>query len=142
MYNVLTCIRLYVYVVCYSYNIYIIIMYMYTYTHVVMWSFKIVLCNKDCDLKSCKNVDDYITNLDDCRGTAAVYRYFSIGLGMIPLTGICNFYSGNNFDGVFELVEGLVALFSIWCGCIYCCDEIQHRNDNTHPLLVCELASL
>ena len=59
---------------------------------------------------------------------------------MIPLTGICNFYSGNNFDGVFELVEGLIALFSICCGCIYCCDEIQHRNDDTHPLLVCELA--
>ena len=78
-----------------------------------MWSFKIVFGNKDCDLKSCKSVDDYINNLDDYRGTAAVYRYFTVGLSMIPLTGISNFYSGNSFNGVFELAEGLIALFSI-----------------------------
>ena len=93
-----------------------------------MWSSKIVFGNKDCDLKSCRSVGDYIKNLDDCRGTAAVYRYFTVGLSMIPLTGISNFYSGNSFDGAFELVEGLVA---IWCGCIYCCDEFQRRDDSS-----------
>ena len=103
-----------------------------------MWSFKTVLCNKDCDLKLCKNVDDYIKNFDDCRGTAAVNRIITIGLSMIPLTGISNFYCGNIFDGVFELAEGLIALLSICCGCIYCCDEIQYRNDDSCiPLLVC-----
>ena len=49
-----------------------------------------MLGHEDCDLKSCKNVDDYIKNLDDCRGTAAVYRYFTVRLSMIPLTGFGN----------------------------------------------------
>ena len=97
-----------------------------------MWSFEIVLGNKDCDLKSCRSVDDYIKNLDNCRGTAAVYRYFAVGLSVIPLTGISNFYSGNIFDGAFELVEGLVALISICCCCVYCFNEDQ-CDDN--PLL-------
>ena len=105
-----------------------------------MWNFKIVLCNKDCDLKSCRSVDDYINNLDNCRGTAPVYRHTTIALSKIPLTGISNFYSGNTFDGVFELVEGLVALFSICCCtcCLYCCEGFQHRHDD-NPVLYCQL---
>ena len=73
-----------------------------------MWSFKVVLCNKDCDLKSCRSVDDYIKNLDSCRGTAAVYRYTTVALSMIPLTGISNFYSGNTFDAVFKLANSTI----------------------------------
>lgn len=94
-----------------------------------MWSFKIVLC---------RSVGHYIKNLDDCRGIAAVYRSTTVALSLIPLTGIGNFYSGNSFDGNFELAEGLIALFSLWCGCVYCCNEFQRRHDD-NPLLCCEL---
>ena len=101
---------------------------------VVMWSFKIVLCNKDCDLKLCKDVSDYIKNADDCRGTAAVvYRFTTQALSMIPLTGINNFYSGNYFNAVFEVLEGVIVLFSLR----QCCrlNDVLHTDDD--PLLAC-----
>ena len=103
-----------------------------------MWSFKIVLCNKDCDLKLCKDVNDYIKNADDCRGTAAVsYRSTTIILSMIPLSGINKLYSGNYFDAVFEGLEGVIALISI-CKCYCCCRYLDDvRKDDNHPLLAC-----
>ena len=106
-----------------------------------MWSFKIVVSNNDCDLKSCKNVDDYIKNLDECRGTAAVYRYTTAALSVIPLTGIGNFYSGRKFDAVFEIIEGIIALLvTCCCCCAYCLDNLHHHNDDDdNPLLCCEL---
>ena len=102
-----------------------------------MWSFKSALCAKDCDLKACKDVSDYIKNLDECRGTAGVYRYISIGLSFIPFTGISNFYSGNDFSAVFELAEGVIALILI-CFCYrICCDDYLSDEDET-ILLACE----
>ena len=106
--------------------------------YVVMWSFKIVVCNNDCDLKSCKNVDDYIKNLDECRGTAAVYRYTTAALSFIPLTGIGNFYSARKFDAVFEIIEGIIAFLTVCCCCAYCCDDLRGRDDD-NPLLGFEL---
>jgi len=80
-----------------------------------MCNFKIVLCNKDCDLKLYKDVNDYIKNVDDCRGKAAVsYRLTTIILSMIPLSGISKIYSRNYFDAVFEGLEGGITLFSIF----------------------------
>ena len=83
-----------------------------------------MLCNKDCDLKSCRSVDDYIKNLGNCRETAAAYRYLTVGLSMIPLTGISNFYRRNSFDALFELAKGLVTLISI-------CDQICKKGSYT-----------
>ena len=42
-----------------------------------------------------------IKNVDECRGTAAVSRYTTVALSVIPLTGIGNFHSGNYFDAMF-----------------------------------------
>ena len=103
---------------------------------VVMWSFKIVLCSKDCDLKLCKSLKDYINNIDECRGTAAVYRSTTIGLSLIPLTGFGNFYSGNKFDGAFKIAEGIIALLSICCCCAYV-NGSPHNDDDL--ILACEL---
>ena len=101
-----------------------------------MWSFKIV-CSKECDLKSCKSLDDFIKNLDDCRGNAAVKKYIAVVLSVIPLTGLGNFYSGNKFDGIFELAEGIIVLISICCCCIHCrCDE---NGDDSYEMFTCEL---
>lgn len=91
--------------------------------------------SKDCDLKLCKDVNEYINNFDECRGTAGVYRYLTVGLSVIPLTGIGNVYSGNTFDAVFELLEGMVALVAICAFCGYCADDMPN---DCHPALVCE----
>ena len=101
-----------------------------------MWSFKIVLCNKECDLKLCKDVNDYIKNADDCRGTAAaVYRSTTQALSIIPLSGINKIYSGNYFDAVFEVLEGVIALISIFYCCCCCCNFDDVCKDDDHPLL-------
>jgi len=108
---------------------------MFTSLQLALWSFKIVLCNKDCDLKLCKDLSDYIKNADDCRGTAAVYRSYTQVLSMIPLpaAGISKIYSGNYFDAVFEILEDVIALLSI-CHCCCLCDT---RNVDDDPLLAC-----
>ena len=101
---------------------------------VVMWSFKSVLGTKECDLKACKDVSDYIKNLDECRGTAGLYRYMAVGLSFIPLTGISNFYSGDDFSAVFELAEGIMALILICCFSWCCCID----DDDEAFILLCE----
>ena len=99
-----------------------------------MWSFKSVPCTKDCDLKSCKDLNDYIQNVDKCRGTAAVYRYTTKILSFIPFTGSSNFYSGYKFSAVFELIEGIVVLLFISCCCCCCCSDTL-SNDEKWSLL-------
>ena len=101
-----------------------------------MWNFKSVVCTKECDLKSCKNLNDYIRNLDECRGTAVVYRYIAVGLSFIPFTGISNFYSGNDFSAVFELAEGIL-LILLCCFCWCCCND-DLSDDDEMILLACE----
>ena len=99
-----------------------------------------MLGNKECDLKLCKDVSEYIKNTDGCRGTAGVYKNITIGLSFIPLTGISNFYRGNHFDGIFEIIEGLIALFGICCCWCYYSDTARHNHYNDdHPLLFWEL---
>ena len=96
-----------------------------------------MLSNKECDLKLCKDMSEYIKNTDGCRGTAGVYKNITIGLSLIPLTGISNFYCGNHFDGIFEIIEGLIVLFAI-CGC--CCYSHNNRVHNADdiPFFFCE----
>ena len=94
-----------------------------------------MLSSKDCDLKSCKNRQDYINNIDECRGTAAVYRSITVGLSFFPLMGVGNFYSGNIFDGTFKVVEGIMAILSLCCCCIYICDSPHH---DVEPIIACE----
>ena len=71
-----------------------------------------------------------IQNVDKCRETAAVYRYTTKLLSFIPFTGASNFYSGNKFSAVFELIEGIVVLLFICycCGC--CCNDNLTNNEN------------
>ena len=102
-----------------------------------MWSFKIVLGNKECDLKLCKDVSEYIKNTDGCRGTTGVYKSLAIGLSLIPLTGISNFYCGNILNGIFEAIEGLIILFAIGCCCCYFCEDTLDDNIDI-PFLLCE----
>ena len=81
----------------------------------VLWSFKSVVCMKDC-------------------GSAAVYRYAAIELSFIPFTGISNFYSGNNFSAVFEVIEGVVVLILI-CSCCCCYHDHSISDDEKESLL-------
>ena len=102
-----------------------------------MWNFKSVPCTKDCDLKSCKDLNDYIQNVDKCRGTAGVYRLVTKLLSFIPFTGASNFYSGNKFSAVFELIEGIVVLILLFtcCSCCCCCFNNTVTNDEKQSLL-------
>ena len=100
-----------------------------------MLSFKSVPCTKDCDLKSCKDLNEYIQNIDKCRGTAGVYRLTTKVLSFIPFTGSSNFYSGYKFSAVFELIEGIIILLLMcYYGCCCCvCDDTT--NDEKWSLL-------
>ena len=109
----------------------------------VMWTIRPTLCSSvlECDLKLCKSLDDYKKNIDNCREpNEAVHRKDVIWWSYIPFTGIGNFYSYNKLHGGFELVEGLVLLFTMYCSCCYCCiDDL--RKDANHPSLHYEAAS-
>ena len=107
-----------------------------------MWSFKSVLCTKECDLKSCKDLSDYIQNVDKCRGTAAVHRYTTKLLSFIPFTGISNFYSGNKFSAVFEVIEGVTVVFLIFCCCCCCCSDTLSDHEKQHLLAFGSLWSI
>ena len=108
-----------------------------------MWTIRPALCSSvlECDLQRCKSLDDYRRNTGNCREPdGAVNREDIIWWSYIPFTGIGNFYSYNTFYGGFELVEGLLFVFTIFCCCCYCCiDDL--RNDPDHGLLCIEAAS-
>ena len=108
-----------------------------------MWIIRPALCSNvlECDLKLCKSLDDYIKNTDNCRDPdEAVHREDIIWWSYVPFTGIANFYSSNKFYGGFELVEGLVLLFTLCCSCCYCCND-DARNDPNHGILGYQAAS-
>ena len=111
--------------------------------YIVMWIIRPALCSNvlECDLKLCKSLDDYVKNTDNCRDPdEAVNREDIIWWSYVPFTGIANFYSYNKFYGGFELMEGLVLLFTMCCSCCYGCID-DARNDPNHGILGYQAAS-
>jgi len=61
----------------------------------------------DCGSKYCSTWSDYFNNEGLCRTKGGVDKATMITLSWIPLTGFSSFYSGKQFDGIFEALHGI-----------------------------------
>ena len=82
-------------------------------------------CSKD----TCKTWDDYINDLNKCRTNGAVDRLTATFLSFLSCFGLSNFYMGNPVAGIFEIINSIMALISIFAICV-CYDSSKNKHDS------------
>ena len=96
--------------------------------YVVMWCINSGYCCSD-SKTLCKTWDDYINDLNLCRTNGPVDYFTTSFLSILSCFGLSSFYIGNYFTGVCELVNGIMALMSIFASC-FCYNSWRNQHDN------------